>query len=63
MKPDGDFDKQLDLEPSEYTYQGKHEPAFGPNAIAFVVLLVLSLPLSAIINYVVRGQWPYWVSW
>lgn len=43
MKPDSDFNKQFDLEPAEYSYQGKREPAFGPGALPLVILFVLGL--------------------
>lgn len=58
---DKDFDKQVDLDPSEYSYKGKHEPAFGRGALPFVVMLILSFLLAPIISYLVTGHLPYWV--
>ncbi len=58
---DRDFDKQVDLDPSEYNYKGKREPAFGPGALPFAIMFVLSFPLAAIVHLVVYGTLPYWL--
>lgn len=55
------YDKQVDLEPTEYTYEGKHEPAFGPNALQFLIVFLLGFPVSAIMTFIVTGQFPYWL--
>jgi hypothetical protein len=62
VKPDYEFSKQVELEPSEYTYEGKHEPFFGPAAKVFLICLVLSFPISAFASWIVTGQWPYWAG-
>lgn len=43
MKSDDEYDKQVDLEPDEYTYEGKHEPVFGAGALEVIVTLVVGV--------------------
>lgn len=45
VKTDDEFDKLVDLKPDEYSYRGKYEPAFGPGAKYFFIMLVLGLVL------------------
>lgn len=56
-------DKPLvDLHPSEWTHEKKREPIFGPGGKPFVVLFLLSFPVSALATWLVTGQFPYWVK-
>jgi hypothetical protein len=60
-KSDDEYDKQVDLEPTEYTYKGKHEPAFGPGAKPMLIMFAIAMVLGPVISRIVNGQWPYWV--
>ncbi len=53
--------KYFDLEPGEWRRTDAPEPAFGPGAIPFLIMFVLSLLFSPFIMYLVTGSFPYWV--
>jgi hypothetical protein len=59
--------KTIDLYPWEYrrlpTAKAKaREPFFGPSAFIYVSLLFWSFPISAYVQFVVTGTWPYWLQ-
>lgn len=55
------FDKQFDLEKSEYRKSDAKEPFWGFNAVYVGIMLLLSLPIGAIASWLVTGQFPYWL--
>lgn len=62
MKPERDFRKQFNLEPSEYGPEDRRQPFLGVNGKNFLILFVLSFPVSAVAMWLVTGQFPYWVK-
>lgn len=56
------FDKQFDLEPTEYREESKPEPFFGYNARYVGSMFLLSFPIGAIATWLVTGQFPYWLQ-
>lgn len=59
---DDRFDKQFDLEPTEYREESQPEPFWGYNALYFVIMLALSFPIGAAATWLVTGQFPYWLK-
>ncbi len=55
------FDKQFDLEPTEYREESQPEPFFGYNALYVAIMLALSFPITATAMWLVTGQFPYWL--
>jgi hypothetical protein len=58
---DDRFNKQFDLEPTEYRKSDVKEPFWGFNAAYVGIMLLLSLPIGAIASWLVTGQFPYWL--
>jgi len=58
---DDRFDKQFDLEPTEYREESKPEPFWGYNGRDTLILFVLSFPIGAIATWLVTGRFPYWL--
>jgi hypothetical protein len=54
MRPDYEFDKRVDLDPTEYTYKGKHEPFFGPGAGWVLFYFVMSFPCAWLAGWIIR---------
>lgn len=63
MKPDDDFDKQFDLEPTEYREAERPEPFWGFNAKHTFILFAASFPIAAVASLIVYGEPPYWLRW
>lgn len=61
MKSDNEFDKQVDLEPSEFGPGDRPQPFWGINAKYTAIMFLASFPISAIAARIVYGQWPYWL--
>lgn len=61
-KPDSDFDKIFDLEPSEYRQADQPEPFWGRDAKYVGIMFAASFPIGAIMTRIVYGAWPYWVG-
>lgn len=55
------FDKDFDLEPTEYREEHRPEPFFGYNAKTTLILFALGFPVSAFFTWLVTGQFPYWL--
>jgi hypothetical protein len=55
------FDKDFDLEPTEYRREDQPEPFWGYNARVTLILFVAAFPISAIAHLIVYGQLPYWL--
>ena len=58
---DDRFDKQFDLEPTEYREESRPEPFWGFNAKHTLILFALGFPVSAVAIWLVTGQFPYWL--
>lgn len=58
---DDDFDKQVDLDPAEWSRDGKYEPFFGPEGKGFLILFLLGFPVSAVATRIIAGEWPLWL--
>jgi hypothetical protein len=56
------FDKDFDLEPTEYRREDQPEPFWGYNAKHIGILFALSFPIGAIMTRIIYGDWPYWVE-
>lgn len=56
------FDKDFDLEPSEYRREDQPEPFWGRDAKYVGIMFVLAFPISAAAMWVVTGQFPYWLQ-
>jgi hypothetical protein len=56
------FDKQLDLESSEYRKTEAREPFWGFNAKHTLILFLAGLVVGPIVTRLVTGQFPYWVQ-
>jgi len=56
------FDKQFDLEATEYRREEQPEPFLGYNGKNVIILFLASFPISAVAVRIVYGQWPYWVG-
>jgi hypothetical protein len=61
LKPDSDFTKHFDLEPTEYRREEQPEPFLGYNGWHFLILFTLSFPIGAVVTFLVTGDWPYWL--
>lgn len=59
--PDKDFDKQVDLDPTEYRPSDQPEPFWGYAAKPTLILFLASIPISAIASLIVYGELPYWL--
>ena len=59
---DDRFNKQLDLEKSEYRKSDAKEPFWGFNAFPVLVVFLVSLIVGPIATRLVTGQFPYWVK-
>lgn len=55
------FDKQFDLEPTEYRKSDQREPIFGFNAKDTLILFLTGLIVAPIATVLVTGQFPYWL--
>jgi hypothetical protein len=58
--PRKDYDKFLDLEGSEYRRSEDPEPFWGFAAKPVIVMFLAAFPVSAVVTYLVTGQFPYW---
>lgn len=56
------FDKDFDLEPTEYRKAETPEPFFGFNAKPVLFLFLASFPISAAATWLVTGRFPYWLQ-
>lgn len=56
------YDKQFDLEPTEYRKSEAKEPFWGFNAVYVGIMFALSFPIGAIAMWLVTGQFPYWLQ-
>ena len=56
------FDKQFDLEQTEYRKSEAPEPLFGYNALYVGIMFLLGFPIVAIATWLVTGQFPYWLQ-
>lgn len=54
--------KQIDLDPSEWSREGKREPVFGPNGKHFLIIFLLGFPVSAVVTALITGELPYWLQ-
>lgn len=67
MKPESDFNKQIDLDPSEYRKDGQREPAFGPGAMPLLLTLLLGFPVAFLVVWgfseVQAILWPPVLPW
>ena len=61
MKPEDDFTKRFDLEPTEFRKEDQPEPFFGYNGKHTLILFLAAFPVVAIASWLVTGQFPYWV--
>lgn len=64
MKPDDEFNKQFDLEQTEFRRSEAREPFWGfgaPILVYGLIMVALSLPISAAATWLVTGQFPYWL--
>ena len=55
------FDKDFDLEPTEYRREDQPEPFLGYNGKEVIILFLASFPVGAVAVRVIYGEWPYWV--
>lgn len=55
------FDKQFDLEPSEYRKSDAREPFWGFNGKDTLILFLTGLIVAPIATVLVTGQFPYWL--
>lgn len=55
------FDKDFDLEPTEYRREDQPEPFLGYNGKYYLIMFALAWPIGAIVSYLVTGQFPYWL--
>ena len=62
MRPENQFDKVLDLEPTEYREASRPEPFFGPAGKPVAILFALSFPITALATVLVTGELPYWLK-
>lgn len=60
MKPDEDFNKIFDLEPTEFRQEDRPEPFWGFNAKHTLILFAVGIIASVIMTRLVYGQFPYW---
>lgn len=60
--PLNDEDKQIDLHPSEWHHEEKHEPVLGYNGLFFIIMFLLSFPITAIASLIVTGRLPYYLQ-
>jgi hypothetical protein len=56
------FDKQFDLESSEYRKTEAREPFWGFNAIPTIGALLAGLITLPFATWLVTGRFPYWVQ-
>lgn len=56
-----DPEKDVDLDPSEWTYRGKKEPFWGSNAKMFAFYLAVAPVATIIASVVVTGSLPPWL--
>lgn len=61
MKPDHEFNKQFDLEETEYRVGDAPEPFWGPEAKYVGIMFLLGFPVSALAALLVTGEFPYWL--
>jgi hypothetical protein len=61
VRPDGDFDKIIDLDAVEIGRTPPKEPFFGPAAMPTLILFLLGFPVSALATLLVTGEFPYWL--
>lgn len=52
----------LDLHPSEWSRDEKHEPVLGVNGLYFLIMFALGFPISIIAGLVVYGELPYFLQ-
>lgn len=62
MKPDDDFDKQIDLDGSEFRKSDEPEPFWGYNAKHTLILFIVGMVLTAILSRIIYGSFPYWLQ-
>lgn len=55
------YDKQFDLEPTEYRKSDAKEPFWGFNGKATLILFLVALIVGPIVARLVTGQFPYWL--
>ncbi len=60
-EPPKDYDKQFDLEPSEYGPADRQQPFWGFNAKTVAILFVVGFLANAIATRIIAGYWPYWL--
>lgn len=56
------FDKQFDLEPTEYRKSAAPEPFWGFNAIPMIGSLLAGLISLPFVTWLVTGRFPYWAQ-
>jgi hypothetical protein len=59
---DDRFNKQFDLEPTEYRKADAREPFWGFNARDTLILFAVALVVGPIVTRLVTGRFPYWVQ-
>lgn len=57
------FDKQFDLEPTEYRQSEAPEPFWGYAAKNTFILFAVGLVVGPIATWLVTGRFPYWVQY
>lgn len=60
MPDDDRFDKQLDLEKTEWRKAEEPEPFWGFNAKSVLIMLVVGLAATVLASWLVTGRFPYW---
>lgn len=58
---DDKFNKQFDLEPSEYRPIDAPEPFWGINAKDTAILFLVAMVADVVMTRLVYGSFPYWV--
>jgi len=58
---DDKFDKQFDLESSEYREGDAPEPFWGFNAKTTAILFIVAMLANVVMTRLIYGSFPYWV--